>query len=73
MADMEPIVDSNGKVQGHRDAKKMIRLTRSDLIALLKRNIQKPPASAKFVVVEVEQGDAILNVNDVDGIVVSWG
>ena len=73
MEDMEPIVDSNGKVQGHRDAKKMIRLTRSDLIALLKRNIQKPPTTAKFVVVEVEQGDDIINVNDVDGIVVSWG
>ena len=73
MSEMTPIVDSDGKVQGHRDAKKMIRLTRSDLVALLKRNIQKPPATAKFVVVEVERGDEIINVNDVDGIVISWG
>lgn len=56
-----------------RDEKRTVRLTRSDLIALLKRNIQKPPAEAKFVTVEVEQGDAILNVNDVDAIVVCWG
>lgn len=56
-----------------RDEKKTVRLTRSDLIALLKRNIQKPPASATFVTVEVEQGDEIINVNDVDAIVISWG
>jgi hypothetical protein len=70
---MVPIVDSDGKVQGHRDAKTMVKLTRSDLVALLKRNIQKPPPNAKFVVVEVEKGDELINVNDVDGIVISWG
>lgn len=55
-----------------RDEKKTVRLTRSDLIALLRRNIQKPP-SGTHVTVEVEQGDEILNVNDVDAIVVCWG
>lgn len=54
------------------DEVKSVRLTRSDLIALLRNSIKKPPEGT-FVVVEVEQGDDLINVNDVDALVVSWG
>lgn len=56
-----------------REEGKHVRLTRSDIIALVKQQIRKPPPEAKFVTVEVEQGDDLINVNDVDGIVISWG
>jgi len=55
-----------------REKDKSIRLTRSDIIALLKHHLHKPPPAAKYVVVEVEQGDKLINVNDVDALVVSW-
>lgn len=47
-------------------------ITRSELLRLL-REAGKVPEGGCIFVVEVERGDEVLNVNDVDGIVVSWG
>jgi len=55
-----------------RQKGKFIRFTRSELIHFLKGK-GKIPLDAGFVVVEVEQGDDTINVNDVDGLVISWG
>ncbi len=49
-----------------------VRLTRSNLVAMMQRDAGKPPLNVKCVVVEVEKGDELINVNDVDGIVISW-
>lgn len=54
------------------DEKKTVRLTRSKLIQFFKGN-GKVPLDAKFVTVEVERGDEVFNINEVDGLVVSWG
>lgn len=56
-----------------REEGKFVRLTRADIVEMLKRDKQLPPASAKFVVVEVEKGDEVFNVNEVDRLVISWG
>lgn len=55
-----------------REKGKSVRLTRSELIYFFKGK-GKIPLDAKFVVVEVEQGDDLININDVDGLVISWG
>lgn len=56
-----------------REEGKFVRLTRADIIEMLKRDRQLPPDSAKFAVVEVEKGDEVFNVNEVDRLVISWG
>lgn len=55
-----------------REKDKSIRLTRADIVALLKHHLHKPPPTAKFVTVEVEKGDELISVNEVDALVVSW-
>ena len=49
-----------------------VRLTRSNLIAMLQRDMGKPPLHVKCVVVEAEKGDELINISDADGIVISW-
>jgi hypothetical protein len=52
-----------------RDETKTYRLTRSELVAMLR---SKGVSIVGIHTVSVERGDELIDVNNVDGIVVSW-